>query len=162
MLGYVYDHPEIIVPFVASLIPDCHGRGLPKASAAIGVVDEAGHLIAGLVYHGYQPEAGTIEISGAALPGRYWMTRETLRQMYGYPFLQLGCQMVINRVPAEDTRQLYMMARFGYDLIPFPRMLGRDRDGVIGRLTVEDWLGNKFNKRLAEAVQLSLPLEEAA
>ena len=60
MLGYVYDHPEIIVPFVAALIPDCHGRGLPKASAAIGVVDEAGRLIAGLVYHGYQPEAGTL------------------------------------------------------------------------------------------------------
>ncbi len=163
MLGYVYDRPEIIAPFVASLIPDCHGRGLPKASAAIGVIDAQGNLIAGLVYHGYQPEAGVIEITGAALPGRYWMTRETLRQMYGYPFLQLRCQMVVNRVPADDIRQLRMMAVYGYSFVKIPRLLGRDRDAVVGTLTIEDWLANKFNKHnVTDPVQLSLPLEEAA
>jgi hypothetical protein len=158
MLRYVYDRPEIIAPFVASLIPDCHGRGLPKASAAIGVIDSDGRLIAGLVYHGYQPEAGVIEITGAALPGRYWMTRETLRQMYGYPFLQLRCQMVVNRVPADDIRQLRMMAVYGYSFVKIPRLLGRDRDAVVGTLTIEDWAKNKFNSRHPP----SLLLEEAA
>jgi len=163
MLGYVYDHPEIIVPFVAGLIPECHGRGLPQASAAIGVINAQGLLIAGLVYHHFDPEAGVIEITGAALPGRYWMTRETLRQMYGYPFLQLRCQMVVNRVPADDIRQLRMMAVYGYSFVKIPRLLGRDRDAVVGTLTIEDWLANKFNKRhVTDPVQLSLPLEEAA
>jgi len=164
MLGYVYDHPEIVVPFVTNLIPDCHGRGISKAAAAIGVLDAHGRLIAGLVYHTYNPEAGVIEICGAALPGQYWMTRETLRQMYGYPFLQLRCQMVVNVVAAEDERQLYMMSRFGYSFSRVPRLFGRDRDAVVGTLTIEDWLTNKFNRRhlRTDPVQLSLPLEEAA
>src|SRR4029078_11362235 len=129
----------------------------------IGAIDAQGSLIAGLVYHGYQPEAGVIEISGAALPRKYWMTRETLRQMYAYPFLQLRCQMVVNRVPADDERQLYMMSRFGYSLIPVPRMLGRGRGGVVGTLTIDDWVANRFNQRHSSAapVQLSLPLEAA-
>jgi hypothetical protein len=161
MHQYVYGHNEIVANFVASMIPECRARGFSNYRA-IGVVDGDGRLIAGLVYHGYQPEAGTIEISGAALPGQYWMTRETLRHMYGYPFLQLRCQMVINRVPADDERQLRMMAVFGYSLVRIPRLLGRDRDAVIGTLTIEDWINNKFNRRYrTDPVQLSLPLEAA-
>jgi hypothetical protein len=158
MLQYVYGHDDTVAQFVAQLIPSCAERGFGKCRA-IGVV-EGGLLIAGLVYHHWNPDAGTIEISGAALPGHYWMTRETLKHMYGYPFIVCGCQMVINCVPADDERQLYMMSRFGYSLIPVPRMLGHDKDGVLGLLTIEDWQDNKFNRWLAR--EQKPPLSEAA
>jgi hypothetical protein len=29
-----------------------------------------------------------------------------------------------------------------------PRLFGRERDGVICMLTYEDWVNNRFNKRL--------------
>jgi hypothetical protein len=35
-------------------------------------------------------------------------------------------------------------------LIRVPRMLGRDKDGILGLLTYEDWFGNKFNRRLRD------------
>ena len=146
MLDYVYGYDEIVADFVAQLIPHCH-RGFGPNIKAVGVVSE-GNLIAGLVYHNWEPEAGVIEISAAALPGQNWLTRETIKRMYQYPFLQLGCQMVVQRVPADDQRQLYMLSRYNYSFIPFPRLFGRDRDGVICRLTYEDWTANKFNKRL--------------
>jgi hypothetical protein len=102
MLDYIYGHDEIVAHFVAQLIPVMGGRDFAPASKAIGVIDD-GRLIAGLVYHNWDEKAGVIEMSGAALPGRYWMTRETLKRIYQYPFIQMGCQMVLMRC-AEDNR----------------------------------------------------------
>lgn len=167
MLGYMYDHDEIVAQFTAQLIPHCQ-RGFGPNIKTIGVVkgdrfssQGQWQLIAGIVYHNYDPEAGIIEISGAALPGKAWLSRETLRRIFQYPFLQCGCQMVVQRTPADDERLLGVLARYGYTFIPFPRLFGRERDGVICHLTREAWEANKFNQRLRHHIAGN-PLEEAA
>ena len=147
MLEYLYGHNEAVAQFAAQLIPAFRGRGFERNARAIGVLKD-GVLIAGVVYHNYDPVAEIIEISGAALPGHYWLTRDTIRRQYQYPFLQLGCQMVFQRNSARDERLLGMLAAYDYTLIRVPRMLGRDHDGVIATLTYEDWCNNRFNKRL--------------
>ena len=160
MLDYVYGHNELVADFVASLIPACEGRGLPKASSAFGVIDEQGRLVAGMVYHHYDPASGVIEMTGAALPGQQWLSRETIRRMYTYPFLQLGCQMVLMRVSARDERLLRQLAALNYAFIRIPRLLGRDHDAVVCLLTYEDWINSKFQKRLRH--YLDEPAQEAA
>lgn len=158
MLDYVYGHDEIVSRFVAALIPHCR-RGF-GACKAIGVIDD-GKLVAGIVYYNYDPEAAIIEIAGAALPKTHWLTRETLKQMYQYPFLQLGCQMVVQRTPADSEALLWVLARFDYAFVKIPRLFGRDRDGVVCSLTREAWENNKFNRRLKHHVEPS-SLDEAA
>lgn len=159
MLDYIYGHDQAVADFVASLIPHCR-RGFGPNAKAIGVVDEHGRLIAGMVYHNWDPDAGIIEMSGAALPGTYWLTRGTLARMYQYPFHQCRCQMVVMRVVADDLRLLGILAAYGYSFVTLPRLFGRDRDGVICALTKEAWGSNKFNRRLRH--HLEPPLEEAA
>jgi RimJ/RimL family protein N-acetyltransferase len=159
MLDYVYGHDGSVAHFVATLIPHCR-RGFGPNAKAIGVVDDKGRLIAGLVYHNWDPEAGIIEISGAALPGTYWLTRETLARMYQYPFHQCGCQMVVQRTPADDVRLLGILAAYGYVFVTVPRLFGRERDGVICSLTREAWENNRFNKRFQH--HLKEEQEEAA
>lgn len=161
MLDYVYGYDAIVADFVAQLIPHCR-RGFGPNVKAIGVVDHRGALIAGIVYHNWDPEAGIIEISGAALPGQPWLSRETLKRMFQYPFLVCGCQMVVQRTPADDERLLYVLARYGYTFIPFPRLFGRHRDGVICHLTREAWENNKFNARLKHHLVDAIPVQEAA
>ena len=156
-LDYVYGHDLIVAHFTAQLIPQCQ-RGFGDNIRAIGVIDAAGNLIAGIVYHNWDPEAGVIELSGAALPGVNWLTRETLKRMFQFPFLQCNCQMVVQRTPADDRRLLGILAAYGYDLVAVPRLFGRNRDGVICCLTREAWAGNKFNRRLKH----HLEAEEAA
>jgi hypothetical protein len=146
MLEYAYGYDREICAFVARLIPRVRERGFPATARAIGVV-EGTELIAGLVYHNWEPEAGIIEISGAALPGRRWLSRETIKRMYRYPFHDCGCQMVVQRSDLRDTRLLRMLAVYGYHFITIPRMLGRDKDGVLCCLTYEAWAGNRFNAR---------------
>lgn len=159
MLDYVYGYDQIVAHFVASLIPHCR-RGFGDAAKAIGVINPEGRLIAGIVYHNWDPDSAIIEISGASLPGSYWLTRETLKRMFQYPFIQCNCQMVIQRTPADDERLLYVLARYGYSFVTVERLFGRHRDGVICSLTREAWAGNKFNRRLGH--HLSHETEEAA
>lgn len=161
-LDYAYGHDAVICAFVAGLIPAVRPYGFPPTAKAIGVV-EGTDLIAGLVYHNYDPGAGIIEISGAALPGRAWLSRETIKRMYQYPFLELGCQMVVQRNAADDERLLGMLAAYDYSFIRIPRMLGRDKDGVLCCLTYEDWCNNRFNKRFGHHLtDLPNPFSEAA
>ena len=151
MFRYLYGHDEIVAQFVAQLIPHCR-RGFGPAAKTIGVLNEQGHLIAGMVYHNYDPEAEIIEMSGAAITPR-WLTRGMVARMHQYPFLQCGCQMVAMRVPSDNERLLRQLAVYGYAFTLVRRLFGRDRDGVIATLTDEDWAENKFNKRYKHHVE---------
>jgi hypothetical protein len=140
-LQYVYEQHEDVARFVAELVGSRRGFGKCKA---IGVLDAAGRPIAGIVYHNYQPEFGTIELTGAALPKSNWLTRETLWRMYEYPFQQLNVQMVTQLTPAENEVLLDQLARGGYMFTLYPRAFGRGRDGVICSFTREAWEQCKF------------------
>lgn len=157
MLDYVYGHDQIIADFVAQMIPSCRERGFGPNVKAIGIVED-GKLIGGMVYKNYDPDAGVIEMSGAALPGKHW-TRESVQRVYGYPFDQLGCQMVVMVVEDGNRRLLRQLAALNYSFIRIPRLHGRDKDAVVCLLTREDWLANSFNQRLR---RLKPSLDEAA
>src|SRR6185436_11596491 len=159
MLDYVYGHDEVVAAFVAQLIPECRERGFGKCRA-IGVVDETG-LLGGLVYRNWCPEVGTIEISGAALPGTNWLSRRTIQIMYDYPFYTVGCQMVIKTTMADNEIVLRIMAAVGFSLHHIKRLGGRDRDGVVGTLTVEDWETSKYNANRKRKIKV-VPITEAA
>ena len=146
-MRYLLDQPELVADFVARMIPQVGARGFGRCTA-IGMVDDDGELVAGLVYHNLSPEAGLIEISGAALPETRWLTRETIRIMHGYPFLQCGCQMAIMKVLKTDLRLQRQLAALNYMFIDIPRLFGRGEDGVLCLLTQEDWMASKFYRRL--------------
>ena len=150
MLRYVYDQSETVATAVAKMIPHLHGRPFSKCRS-IGVIDEQGRMIAGLVYHNWLPEAGVIDLSVAALPKSGWFSRETVWRMYAYPFLDAGVQMVSHLVPADATHSLRQLATLGCMLIEIPRIFGRERDGVLALLTREAWENSKFHQRCARS-----------
>lgn len=148
MLRYVFDRHELVADFVAQMIPHLRGQhGIGKGCKAIGVVDDDNELIAGLIYHHWDPVAGTIEMTAAALPSCGWLTRSTLAVMYRYPFEQCNCQMVIKRVQVSNGSLLRQLAALGFRRVDVPRLFGRGRDGVICTLTYEDWRANKVLQR---------------
>jgi len=148
MIDYVYGQDEVIAHAVAQMIPACRERGFGRCKA-IGVIDDDGRLIAGIVYHNWHPDAGVIEMSVAALPNVRWRTRETLRRMYEYPFEQIGAQMVLHTTSADDERVLRQLATIGHMLVTVPRLLGPDRDAVLCLFTREAWEQCKFRRRPA-------------
>ncbi|WP_367727351.1 GNAT family N-acetyltransferase [Agrobacterium radiobacter] len=109
-------------------------------------VFENGDLIAGMIYHNYEPEAGVIEISGAGTSKR-WLTRETLRKMFAYPFEECDCQAVVMRVDPDDAPLRRMLTAYGFELYVIPRLRGRDKDENVFLLTDDAWVSNKFNRK---------------
>jgi hypothetical protein len=70
--------------------------------------------------------------------------------------------MVINKVLASDVRHLRSLAVLGYKFIEFPRLFGRDKDGVICRLTYEAWMENKICRRFKHHIIYNQKHAEAA
>lgn len=136
----LYGHSEAVAAFVASLIPEC-SRGFGNCTA-IGVLDGE-KLVAGLVYHNWNPDSGVIEMSCAAVTSR-WLTRPVLRAIYDYPFNQVGCQLAVARVAEDATHLRRMWKAIGADEYIIPRLRGRTASEAILTLTAEAWANSKF------------------
>ena len=164
MLRYVYDQDALVADFVVrSKIASgfTQRAGFPSGNMrAIGIINEDNELIAGIVYFNYNPEAGTIEMSAEALPKQNWLTRTTLAVMFQYPFIHCNCQMLITKTMARSLHVRRMMKAMGLRIIIIPRAGGRNEDGVIALLTVEDWLKNKFCQRFNH--HITVKADEAA
>lgn len=138
--------PEInegIAAFVAANIPGCE-RGF-EGYVTLGVV-EGDRLVAGVVYHNWNPESAVIELSAASVSKR-WLSRPVLEAMFKYPFEDIACQMVVLRV-SENNRSMYRIATaYGFTPYPIPRLRGRDEAEIIFTLTDDAWRNSRFHKR---------------
>lgn len=132
-----------IAHFVASHITGCD-RGFENFTT-LGLVDQD-RLVAGVVFHNFAPEAGVIELSSASTSKR-WLTRPMLKGMFGYPFDQIGCQMVVLRVSERNAVMIEIAERFGFKAYRIPRLRGRDEAEILFTLTDDDWRAHPVNRR---------------
>ena len=115
---------------------------------AIGFLSPQSVLEAGVVYHDWNPEAETIELSGAAIHPR-WITRERCRLIFDYPFAQIGCQLLHVQTTPENNTVRRVFKALGGKEYAIPRMLGRERARIIITLTAEQWAKASAGKRFA-------------
>jgi len=137
------DRPHL-AKWVADLIWPNKRRDFGKCQA-LAVID-GDTLIAGMIYHNWEPDAGVIEISGAGTDKR-WLTRETLRVMFSIPFKEWDCQAVVMRVSDRDEALHRMLTAYGFQRYRIPRLRGRDEAENVFVLTDEAWRSNKFNRK---------------
>ncbi len=129
----VYGRTADVAAFVAANIPGCE-RGFGNCTA-IGFGDP---LVAGVVYHNWNPEGGVIELSSASIR-RDWLTKANLKAIFGYPFDQLGCQMCVARISEHNARARRIWRALGATEHVIPRLRGRHEAEVIATLTDEAW-----------------------
>lgn len=116
------------------------GRDFGRCKA-IGWTDEHNGLIAGTVFHNWEPAAGVIELSSAAIDSR-WLTRRVINEMFGYVFETCGCQLAVMRVSVRNKRMCSIARRFGFTGTLIRRLRGKDEDETIFTLTVEEWMAH--------------------
>jgi RimJ/RimL family protein N-acetyltransferase len=106
---------EFVAAWVASRIRDM--REPPRADyEAIGVT-RGGRIIGGVIYAEYrkmEPDQADIRTHWAGEPG--WMTRKTLRVLFGYPFQQLGCVRITALTSRGNKRALDASRRLGFQI----------------------------------------------
>jgi RimJ/RimL family protein N-acetyltransferase len=106
--------------------------------SAIGIA-EGGRLIAGVVYNNYHWPS--IELSIASISPR-WASRRTLREIFRYPFVQLGCKRVNAITPLSNTKALKMNERLGLKVECKLKDAVPDGDAALVGLHINDcrWL----------------------
>lgn len=142
MIELVTGQNQAIAAWVAAHIPGCE-RGWHNPTA-IGVLED-GELIGATVFHGWQPEAGVIEMSSAGISPR-WLHPRMLRAIFEYVFDQLKCQMVVMRVSERNERMVRIAQKFGFDGHLIPRLRGRDENEWVFTLTDDAWRSHKFKR----------------
>lgn len=92
---------------------------------AIGVMRD-GQLIAGWVYHRTWPHAW--ELSVASTDPR-WLSKKTLKIMFGYPFSQ-GCERLQCLTVRGNKRARKVMERLGFKYEGMARKMGPNREDL--------------------------------
>lgn len=122
-----------------------YGRpGAFRDYTAMGVARD-GNIIAAMIYYDYDRDAGVIQVSGAADTPE-WLKRPVLREMFQFPFEEIGCQAVVMRVDPKDKRLRRILTAYGFDCHIIPRLRGRDKPEAIYVLGDDTWRANGFHK----------------
>lgn len=143
-MDLVYDNAGVSA-WVQKHIPDCYPF---ERATAIGFAQD-GELIAGVVYTNWNPRSGVIEMSAAATSPR-WIAPASIKAMFGYPFDQLDCQLVVLRVSERNQRMISIAERFGFVGHLIPRLRGPDEAEWIFTLTAEKWRSTRYGRIVHE------------
>lgn len=139
-MNLLYGADEAVGAWVLSRIPNM--PRLPVPYVGIGVVQGA-QLVAGVLYHGYSPEFGSIDVSIAADTPR-WISRQRVSLILGYPFRQLGCGRVTAAIMSSNSRSIRLCEGLGFKREGLLRRgFGRD-DAVVLGLLREEWERGRY------------------
>jgi RimJ/RimL family protein N-acetyltransferase len=86
-----------------------------KDYEAIGFVGKGGDIIGGVIFTNYMelaPGQHDIRLTAAGEPG--WLTRTSLRVIFGYPFSQLSCIRVSALCAKANKRSRDLVERLGF------------------------------------------------
>jgi RimJ/RimL family protein N-acetyltransferase len=133
----IYGQDEFITKWVINQIPHVENFG-PCITIGIGSKNR-NKLLAGLVYHDYQKNNGTIQLSMASI-SPMWARREHIAEMLRYPFEQLGIYKVFTTTPEDNVSALKVNAHIGFKREAIlAHQFGKKRHAVIMRMLRPDY-----------------------
>lgn len=122
------------------------GKGRIINNCQCMVVHKEMEIRAIFAFHEWDTDAGVIQMSGASEGP--WASRGIYRELFGYPFDHLGCQLILNRNDPDNESLINILRRLGYKSYYIPRLRGRDKGDVVMTLTSEDWAKHRINKEV--------------
>lgn len=140
----LYGHSEFVAAWTKARIAVMKD-GTFGASTALGVMDK-GRLIAGIVYHDYQPAFKTIQVSCAAESPR-WAMRGIMAEILDYPFRQLGINRIVSITAGDDDRTRRFLEGIGMTLEGLGVEGFGDKDAASYRLLKREWEVGRFHKK---------------
>lgn len=147
-MNTVWAHPsqgELYAALVGFITTRIWGAPRPMTDGTVMAVAESSEIIGACLFHNWDGDAGVIELTSASLSPK-WLTRPVLREMFAYPFDQLGCQAVVLRVDPDNTRMCRIASAFGFKRHDIPRLRGRNKAEALFILGDDDWRGGRFFK----------------
>ena len=112
--------------------------------SAIGFANAQEGLVAGFVYHNYEPDSGVIELSGYSTR-RDWANKHVVALIFGeYPFIQLRCRLLVARHSEHNTRVRRIWKALGADEYLIPELRGESEAETIAVLKQDVFMKSRF------------------
>ncbi len=154
MSSLLYGHSDDVIHWVCERIPHLavripyYDRGQVLGPAqGIGVLGDNGALIAGVVFHGYDPFVRAIEVSCAASTP-HWGNREVFRTILRYAWQTANCRRITavtpRRVGPGTTSPRKFLEGLGFRREGSIRHGFGDDSAIIYGLLREDWEAGPF------------------
>jgi RimJ/RimL family protein N-acetyltransferase len=102
-------------------------------------------LIAGVVYHDWNPQLGTICIQMAST-NAHWASRRVIEKLGNYAFIDLKCQRITALINSGNTAALRAAEFVGFKREAVLERGALDQDIIVLRLFIEEWTAGKFYK----------------
>ena len=133
----LYGASEQVCLWVAERIKDVL-YDFDKAQA-IGVLDDRGRLMCGVVYSDYRPECGTMQLSIAS-SNPMWARKETIIELLTYPFIDLEIYKCWITVPSDNLKSLALTKHIGFKQEAIlPHQFGKDRHAHFMKMSRKDF-----------------------
>ena len=144
------DRPEL-VQWAADHIDIMHGRSFPKESTAMGVEID-GKIAWVIVFHDYQPEYGTMQVSAAAVHPRWMRARWIFDEMFRYAWEVCGVQKLYSATPAKNRRALRFVMGLGFKPEAVMKRQFGDDDAVMSCF-FKEWYYDQIRAGLSAAAE---------
>jgi RimJ/RimL family protein N-acetyltransferase len=131
--------------WVAKRIPHMHGEPFPPCTT-IGVVNEEGDMLGGVVFTNHHPRYRSVEWSAAA-DSANWLSRPIINTIMMYPFEQLGCVRITAIIPRRNKRSREFQEKFGFKNEGLVRRGFGGDDALIFGLMRSEWARSPLNMR---------------
>lgn len=110
---------------------------------ALGVQDSTGKIIGGVVFHSWNHHYRSMEVSCAADSAK-WLTRNLIRGILSYPFVQMNVQRLSSVTRTKDVRTRHVLEALGFTYEGTSRRLFGDHDGASYSLLAHEWQTGRF------------------
>lgn len=137
----VFDYQKEIISFVEHGL--WNGQCRFSDARALGFANATDGLVAGFIYHNYDPLSRVIEMS-AYSTCRDWNTPERLRLIFNYPFAVAGVRLLVARHSEKNTRCRRMWKTFGASETLIPELHGPGEAEVVAVLKRGTWENSKL------------------
>ncbi len=128
--------------WIVSRVPHMHGGTFGQCAAAGVVVN--GVMAAGVVFHEWQPEYRTMQLSMAADSPR-WASPDVLRGLFRYAFVRAGVNKLWTCTPHTNTRALKFNLGIGMKQEAMLRHhFGPKSHAAICSMTAAEWQRSKW------------------
>lgn len=129
-----------VMDFVAARMPAMFGQTIRDGKyAGLGVLDKENVLVAGVIFNDYWPIFGTMQVHLAADTPR-WATRNVVREILSYAFLDANVDKVWGCTPSHLKRVLRFNAGIGFTQEAVLRhQYGKGRHCVVTSMMKEEF-----------------------
>lgn len=148
----LFGHDADVAHWVAERIPHAavripyYDRGqVFGPSAAIGVVNGAGDMVAGVVYHNYDPFVRSIEVSMASTT-RMWARPDVVRSLLRYIFVQANCLRCTAVTPRSATSPRRFLEGIGFKREGSIRRGFGSENALVYGLLADEWAAGRFRE----------------